>query len=79
MARVIKPGGLFILVDTLQTGDAPDYDGLLELFPQLFHEPYYSGYLEEGLETLFGAAGFQLESAENAFFSRVTSFRRIAE
>lgn len=78
LARVIKPGGLFILVDTLQPGDEPDYDGLLELFPQLFHEPYYSGYLEEDLQSLFGAAGFRLESAENAFFSRVTTFRRIA-
>jgi ubiquinone/menaquinone biosynthesis C-methylase UbiE len=39
LGRVVKPGGLFILVDSLQLGDEPDYDGLLELFPQLFHEP----------------------------------------
>ena len=78
LARVIRPGGLFVLVDTLQPGNEPDYDGLLELFPQLFHEPYYSGYLEEDLESLFGAAGFRLENAENAFFSRITSSRRIS-
>ncbi|HMB46799.1 MAG TPA: class I SAM-dependent methyltransferase [Afifellaceae bacterium] len=77
LARTIRPGGLFVLVDTLQPGDEPDYDGLLELFPQLFHEPYYGGYLREDLESLFGSAGFRLESASNAFFSRITSFRRL--
>jgi SAM-dependent methyltransferase len=33
-ARVLKPGGRFVLVDSLQRGDEPDYAGLLELFPQ---------------------------------------------
>jgi ubiquinone/menaquinone biosynthesis C-methylase UbiE len=27
-ARVVKPGGRFALVDSLQHGDQPDYDGL---------------------------------------------------
>lgn len=76
LGRVIRPGGLFVLVDTLQTGDEPDYDGLLELFPQLFHEPYYNGYMAEDLGRIFGEAGFRQESAENAFFSRITTFRR---
>jgi ubiquinone/menaquinone biosynthesis C-methylase UbiE len=33
-ARVLKPGGRLVLVVSLQRGDRPDYDGLLELFPQ---------------------------------------------
>jgi hypothetical protein len=32
--------------------------------------------VSEDLERLFGEAGFHMESATNAFFSRVTSFRR---
>jgi ubiquinone/menaquinone biosynthesis C-methylase UbiE len=32
-ARVLKPGGRLVLVDSLQFGDQPDYDELLELFP----------------------------------------------
>jgi ubiquinone/menaquinone biosynthesis C-methylase UbiE len=31
-ARVLKPGGRLVLVDSLQRGDQPDYEGLLELF-----------------------------------------------
>ena len=41
IARVLKPGGLFVFVDSLQWGDVDGYDGLLEAFPQRFHEPYY--------------------------------------
>ena len=77
IARVIKPGGLFILVDSLQTGDEPDYDGLLEVFPDLFHEPYFRGYLADDLESLFTAAGFRTEGRSNAFLSKVLTLRRI--
>jgi ubiquinone/menaquinone biosynthesis C-methylase UbiE len=34
LARVLKRGGRLVLVDSLQIGDEPDYDGMLELFPQ---------------------------------------------
>src|SRR5689334_19418209 len=44
-ARVLKPGGRLVLVDSLQRGDVPDYDGLLELFPLSFREPYYTSYI----------------------------------
>ena len=74
----MKPGGLFILVDSLQTGDEPDYDGLLEVFPELFHEPYFRGYLEDDLQTLFAEAGFASEGRTNAFFSKVLRLRRLA-
>ncbi len=40
IARVLKPGGLFVLADTIQYGDAPQFDGLIEMFPSLLHEPY---------------------------------------
>jgi ubiquinone/menaquinone biosynthesis C-methylase UbiE len=44
--RVLKPGGRLILVDSLQAGDDPAYEGSLELFPQNFHEPYFSTYVK---------------------------------
>jgi ubiquinone/menaquinone biosynthesis C-methylase UbiE len=69
IGRVVKPGGLFVLIDSLQTGDEPDYDGLLEIFPELFHEPYFRSWLDEDLAALFGAAGFAIEGTANAFLS----------
>ncbi|MBD8877888.1 class I SAM-dependent methyltransferase [Roseibium polysiphoniae] len=74
VARVLKPGGSFLFVDSLQTGDVPDYDGLLSLFPQLFHEPYYTSYLKEDLDQMFLNVGMRRSFFAPAFVSRVAAF-----
>jgi ubiquinone/menaquinone biosynthesis C-methylase UbiE len=76
IARVVRPGGLFVLVDSLQLGDVPEYDALLEHFPESLHEPYYAGYIRLDLQALFGAAGLALESSRHAYFSKIVAFRR---
>ena len=73
--RVLKPGGTLILVDSLQTGDARDYDALLDYFPYAFHEPYYASYVRENLDALF-APGFLKQVTDFAYFSKVVSWRR---
>ncbi len=73
--RVLRPGGTLIVTDTLQTGDQPDYDALLEIFPVAFHEPYYAGYLREDLDALFGS-GLVRKSTSLAYFSKILSCRR---
>jgi ubiquinone/menaquinone biosynthesis C-methylase UbiE len=75
--RVLKPGGTLILVDSLQTGDEPDYDAMLESFPAGFHEPYYASYLREDLERLV-SPGFAAAERFPAYFSKVLSWRREA-
>ncbi|HYZ41101.1 MAG TPA: class I SAM-dependent methyltransferase [Stellaceae bacterium] len=73
--RVLKPGGTAIFVDSLQTGDEPDYDALLDLFPLAFHEPYYASYLREDLDQLW-SPGFTRTERLPAYFSKVLAFRR---
>jgi ubiquinone/menaquinone biosynthesis C-methylase UbiE len=73
--RVLRPGGSVIFVDSLQTGDEPDYDAMLELFPLAFHEPYYASYLREDLDRLW-SPGFTLGAQLLAYFSKVLSYRR---
>jgi len=75
MARVLKPGGSLILLDSLQTGDEPDYDALLDYFPLAFHEPYYASYLVEDLNRLM-RPGFAPEERSLAYFSKVMTYRR---
>jgi len=77
-ARVLKPGGRLILVDSLQRGDEPDYEGLLELFPQSFHEPYYASYLEEDFGAIARARGLTHTRDRNAFVSKVMIFDKPA-
>jgi ubiquinone/menaquinone biosynthesis C-methylase UbiE len=73
--RVLKPGGTLIFLDSLQTGDEPDYDAVLDYFPYAFHEPYYASYLREDLDRLF-APGFRRQTALPAYFSKVVSWHR---
>jgi ubiquinone/menaquinone biosynthesis C-methylase UbiE len=72
--RVLKPGGTLIFMDSLQTGDEPAYDAVLDYFPSAFHEPYYASYLAEDLDRLF-SPGFTPEERSLAYFSKVLSYR----
>ena len=79
IARVLKPGGLFVFLDSLQMGDRPDWDGLLESFPYRFHEPYYRSYLGDGLEVMFEAAGLAGDLTSTPFLSKLMVRRKVPE
>ncbi|MBY0565296.1 MAG: class I SAM-dependent methyltransferase [Hyphomonadaceae bacterium] len=76
IARVLKPGGVFVLADSLQTGDAADLDRMLEYFPVGFHEPYYGSYLNEDFVALFGEAGLDHEETDLAFLTKIMRFKK---
>jgi ubiquinone/menaquinone biosynthesis C-methylase UbiE len=71
IARVLKPGGLFVFLDSLQMGDKPGWDGLLEAFPVRFHEPYYRHYAIDDLDRLFSDAGLMPKSMETPFLAKL--------
>ncbi|WP_421995202.1 class I SAM-dependent methyltransferase [Reyranella sp.] len=73
MARVVKPDGLVVVVDSMQKGDMPSWDGLLDLFPHYFHEPYYAEYTQGSVEAWAEAAGLKVVAGERAFLSKVTA------
>lgn len=77
IARVLKPGGIFVFIDSLQMGDRPDWDGLIEAFPVRFHEPYYRHYAIDDLNGMFADAGLAARSSEIAFLSKVMVRTRV--
>jgi ubiquinone/menaquinone biosynthesis C-methylase UbiE len=78
IARILKPGGLLVFTDSLQMGDKPSWDGLLEAFPVRFHEPYYRSYAIDDLDGMFTAEGLEAEGKELAFLSKVMVRRKNA-
>lgn len=76
IARVLKPGGLFVFIDSLQMGDRPGWDGLLEAFPERFHEPYYAHYAIDDLNGMFEDAGLVVQETRQAFLSKVMALTK---
>jgi ubiquinone/menaquinone biosynthesis C-methylase UbiE len=73
-ARVLKPGGRLVLLDSLQRGDEPDYDGTLERFPRNYHEPYYASYIGEDFSAIARRFGLTHKRDVKAFVSKVMVF-----
>jgi ubiquinone/menaquinone biosynthesis C-methylase UbiE len=73
-ARVLKAGGRLVLVDSLQRGDEPDYEGLLDLFPQNYHEPYYATYTTEDFGAIARVRGLTHVRDVKTFVSKVMVF-----
>jgi SAM-dependent methyltransferase len=76
IARVLKPGGLFVLADTIQYGDVPEFAGLIDVFPELLHEPFYSSFAKSDLDALFGKVELEQVERDIAYLTKVTVFRK---
>jgi ubiquinone/menaquinone biosynthesis C-methylase UbiE len=76
IARVLKPDGLFVFIDSLQMGDRPGWDGLIEAFPVRFHEPYYAHYAADDLDAMFAEAGLARQETALAFLAKVMARRK---
>lgn len=71
MARVVRPGGLVVVADSIQLHDAPELREELLRFPMRFHEPYYKGYIEDDLAGRVREAGLRVIEQRCAFLTKV--------
>jgi ubiquinone/menaquinone biosynthesis C-methylase UbiE len=74
--RVLRPGGIFVLAETIQYGDIADCDGLIETFPGLLYEPYYESFARCDLRALFGNAGLLLVETDIAYLTKISVFEK---
>ena len=68
--RVLQPGGILVICDSIQAIDSPDFQEMMNNFPAIFHEPYYRHYITDSLEDRLTEAGFINLQVENHFVSK---------
>jgi len=71
MLRVLKPGGLLVVLDSAQLVESTELRIFLENFAASMNEPFFASYLREPLERLFGAEGFSLRETATCFPSKL--------
>ncbi|MDB5101450.1 MAG: ubiquinone/menaquinone biosynthesis protein [Cyanobacteria bacterium RYN_339] len=74
--RVIKPGGILAMVDSMQKGDRPDLDPLLANFSANYHEPFYQNYVRHPIPELMAGDGFDEPGSDFGGLSKVVWSRR---
>ncbi|NWF58490.1 MAG: class I SAM-dependent methyltransferase [Fischerella sp.] len=68
--RIVKPGGVFIICDSIQMSDSPEMEPLMENFHETFHEPYYKHYVTDNLVERLEKAGFENIETQVHFMSK---------
>ncbi|WP_107666689.1 class I SAM-dependent methyltransferase [Cyanothece sp. BG0011] len=68
--RVTKPGGTFIICDSMQLSDSPEFEVMMKNFSAMFHEPYYQDYIRDELGERLEKAGFELMETQLHFVSK---------
>lgn len=68
--RVTKPGGVFVICDSIQKLDNPEFAPMMDNFPSVFHEPYYRHYSTDDMAARLESAGFSDVEVSNHFMSK---------
>jgi ubiquinone/menaquinone biosynthesis C-methylase UbiE len=78
IARVLRPGGLAVIADSIQLRDAPELEREILAFPARFHEPYYKGFVQDDLAARVGEAGLEPVQTKAAFLTKMVVARKPA-
>jgi ubiquinone/menaquinone biosynthesis C-methylase UbiE len=76
--RLLQPGGVLVICDSMQAIDSPEFQTMMENFPAMYHEPYYRHYTTDNLEERLEKAGFVDIEITNHFVSKYWVARKLA-
>jgi ubiquinone/menaquinone biosynthesis C-methylase UbiE len=71
MRRVLKPGGLLVIEDSIQADAERTLLPFQQRFADEFHEPYYRDYLKDDLASALHGAGLAVRSVETHFLAKI--------
>ena len=67
--RVTKPGGIFVICDSVQKMDTPEFEPLMDSFLVLFDVLYYRHYICDDLVARLVSAGFSVQGTYYHYMS----------
>ncbi|MBY0384488.1 class I SAM-dependent methyltransferase [bacterium] len=73
--RVLKPGGVLSVVDSIQANEAPHLEWAVQSFPVSYHEPFYKNYLNNPLEDELKKITSAPILSQRGFFSKSVSLQ----
>jgi ubiquinone/menaquinone biosynthesis C-methylase UbiE len=76
MQRVLKPGGILVVEDSVQLDAERNLQPFLQRFSGEFHEPFYSDYLGDDLGAALADSGLTVVSVDTHFLAKVVVARR---
>ena len=71
--RVLEPGGVIVIADSIQINDSPNFITIMENFHKTFHEPFYRDYIHEDIDNKIKEIGFDEVSSNSFFMTKVWS------
>lgn len=76
--RVLRPGGVLVIGDAIQAREAGKLLRFLEIFPSIYHEPYFKSHLRDDFESIVEGCGFEVVSSEAHYLAKVVCARKPA-
>ena len=74
--RVLKSGGAFGYIDSIQKGDCPPFDFFLTEFPKNFHEPFYMNYISNPMNQLLELPSLEITEQGIGLLSKFALARK---
>ena len=71
--RILVPGGILVLADSIQENDSPDFIQIMDNFHKSFHEPFYCDYIKEDINFKMEEIGFKNIKSNSFFMTKVWS------
>ena len=71
--RVLEPGGVLVLADSIQINDSPNFISIMEGFYKNFHEPFYCDYIKDDIDKKMIEIGFNNVKSNSYFMTKVWS------
>tara|TARA_Y100000589_G_scaffold145358_1_gene139066 strand:- start:20339 stop:21394 length:1056 start_codon:yes stop_codon:yes gene_type:complete len=71
--RVLEPGGILVLADSIQIKDSPKFTSIMEGFYKNFHEPFYCDYIKDDIDLKMENIGFKDIQNKSYFMTKVWS------